>query len=221
MAIYHFAATFDVNLFHRELVQETVEDDKVNLTKLLNLAKSKVVRSSNSLSNILNIIRYDNDWLTDPDKDQSQAYLWYTICLADFLEISPSLSNNRFHGSHYVLENLLPLAKWSQKDIRELIHGKPLIDLLVNTEYVQFAQLLTLHGGVLGNSDIQDKIEQMKLSVNYIYLNKHNFNDRLIKFAEYNNIKLEDMIDFALQDTIDMLQSATNTNSALYLLRSI
>src|SRR5687768_17005465 len=122
MAVIHFAYTFDWDV-HRNLQNILFEDDTIHLLKLQELAKS-VVQNAKNKERLLSPFRYDDDWLDDPDRDQSQAGLWYSIYLAQFFKEVPSLTDNCFRGSHSVIRHLLPLAGWPEREVLDLLYGK-------------------------------------------------------------------------------------------------
>ena len=93
MAIFHFAYTFNFESFHLALRKKVVQNGEINLLHLQQEAKSVVDNSSDELKKVLSNIKYDKVWLDDPDRDGSQAYLWFTIMLASAFNPAPSLSN--------------------------------------------------------------------------------------------------------------------------------
>jgi hypothetical protein len=216
-SIIHIAYTFDSDRFHSELKSKVVVGNQLDIYRLQDLAKA-YVKNHTGITDILSYMRYDEEWLEDPDGDGSQAYLWYTICLTTSFRPAPSLNNNRFHGSHYVLERVLPLAGWNEDDIRALIHGKELSTLLNPQEHKLFVENLSLYGGCLSPNDI--RAIRMHLEDNkthFLPAAEHSI-EVIEEYAGYNNIPPENILEMAYEDALEMLQTAIQREEALYLL---
>ncbi len=217
-SIFHVAYTFDSNSFHSELKAKAIRDNELDLNRLQSLAKA-YVENFEGITDILSYMRFDESWLEDPDGDGSQAYLWYMVCLATAFHSAPSLHNNRFHGSHYVLERILPLAGWNEDDSNALIHGKRLSALLDPHEYKLFLENLSLYGGCLSLKDIQTLWMQLKNSRAHFLPSARQSIAVIGEYAGYNNIPPATVLEMAYEDATEMLQTAIQREEALYLLR--
>lgn len=217
-SVFHIAYTFDSDSFHSNLKTMIAADNELDLNRLQDLARA-YVETSPQILGVLQYMRYDESWLDDPDGDGSQANLWYTICLASSFHPAPSLNNNRFHGSHYVLENVLPFAGWNRDDILALIHGKPLSTLLDPHKYRVFVEALSLYGGCLRQNDIRTVREHLKDSEIHFSPSARSSIEAIEKYANHNNVSPASLLGMAYEDVVEMLETAIQRKEALYLLR--
>lgn len=217
-SIFHVAYTFDSDSFHSDLKARVIRNNQLDLNSLQGLAKT-YIENIKGITDILSYMRYDESWLEDPDGDGSQAYLWYMVCLASSFHSAPSLNNNRFHGSHYVLEHILPLAGWNGDNINALIHGKQLIALLDPQEYRPFVENLSLYGGCLGLNNIRTLQAHLHNSKTYFLPSTKQSIEAIEEYAGHNNIPPINILKMAYEDAIEMLQTAIQRKEALYLLR--
>jgi hypothetical protein len=146
VALIHQAWTFDAADFHRWLASRTVKDGELRTELLRKVAESVFKNASQSTKRALEWMRLDDEaWLEEPGPDESHTDEWYMIALAARLDPAPSLSSNRSPVSYHVLEQVLPLARWSEKDVRLLLYGRPLGTLAAasnNVLAVEFARSL-------------------------------------------------------------------------------
>ena len=63
----HPAWTFNPDTFHKWLGERIVEDDKLRLDTLLELARAAVAEASPITKYILESMRFDEEWLVKPD----------------------------------------------------------------------------------------------------------------------------------------------------------
>lgn len=219
MAFLHFAYTFDSVAFHKNLQAVSVIDSKLDLKQLQILAKSQVNNADDELKKILNVINYNEDWLDDPERDASQAYLWYTINLASNFHPSLSLSNNRFHGSHYILEKILPIGGWQKDEVNELILGRSLKELLNNGEFQIFADELSIYGGVISIKKIPLILSHVRDSAQYFASESEISEEILEEYTRYSDLNVAALLDLAYKDAVDMLEAAIKRDEDLYLFR--
>ena len=209
MTLYHLAYTFNSDDFHGFLRTKTVKNGKLKLLELQQLARSIVQNAPESLLGILRNIKYDEQWLDNPENDESQAYLWYTICLTSYFRECPSLSNNRLVISHIVLEKILPLLGWTTEQIRELIFGK-FLDTLVNSpEDNSLLNSLSLYGGALSLGDIGAINLHLEENSKHFSAKQPSMTNAVSTLASYNNLSAAQVIDMAHSDAIDMLRACT------------
>jgi hypothetical protein len=219
MSFFHYAYTFKSIMFHEGLKAKIIDSKGLDLRKLQNLAKSVSDNANNELRGILDSIGYDREWLSDPDNDASQAYLWYTINLATSFHPSPSLSSNRFRGSHSVLEHILPTADWELKDVYEIILGNSLSELLDNSEFHVFVEELSLHGGAINLARISGILSHLEKSRQYFSAQYVEIPKVITEFAAHNNLSVDNLLEMAYEDAVDMLETAIDRNEDLYLFR--
>ena len=219
MAIYHFAYTFNSDDFHRDLKARIIKEGEIDVYKLQQEARSLVLNASDKMKQILDDLRYDDEWLDDPDGDASQSSRWYLINLVSVFDHCPSLSNNRFYLSHYVLEKVLPVAGWNKGEITEPIHGKYLSTLLESTEYEAFLNEFILLGGCLSNKDIVSVHTHLKSSREYFTAQSPVVMESIKAITDRIALNPDDILNAAYEDAIEMLETATKRNESLYLLR--
>ncbi|MBA3874773.1 MAG: hypothetical protein H0X30_37060, partial [Anaerolineae bacterium] len=184
------------------------------------VAKSTVENASDRVKQILSDFKYDKEWLDDPDGDNSQAYLWYTINLMSILKPCPSLSNNRFRHSHLILEKVLPTIGWSNKDVQKLIFGNSSIVQLLDTadEQALFVNL-SLLGGCLAVHEIQIMLLHLEEASEQFHAPSPLITNWMQEFIENSNLSQTDVLKMAYFDCQDMLKTALQRHEALYLHR--
>ncbi len=222
MAIIHFAYTFPSDEFHTMLKAKIVFNDKIDLRVLHDLAATTFEHASDELKQIFDDMRCDETWLEDPDNDGSPAYLWYTLVLYSIMREAPSLSNNRFHGSHIILEDGLPYAGWSNEEIYKLLFGKGIDAILSRNEFQVFARDLSLHGGCLSQSDIKSLLSHIHESEDILLGQAQEIgkaSNLINKFAKANSLELNEALQMACDDAVEMLETALDRDEALYVLR--
>lgn len=219
MTLFHVAYTFDSKSFHTNLRANLVQEGKLNMARLNDLAKSTVKGAPEDLKRVLDTLGFDRDWLDDPDADSSQAYLWYTVALANAFRPCPSLSNNRFRHSHLLLEAVLPIAGWKDDEIHELVLGNRLNTLFDSSEDEVFSNNLTLYGGCLNIRDAKKLLLHLEASIKYFSFKTLAVQQAITKFTAHSNIQPDMLLNYAYQDALDMLRSSIERNEALYLLR--
>jgi hypothetical protein len=218
MAYIHFAYTFDWGV-HRNLQNQLLENGTVNLLKLQATAKT-IIQKSKATERLLGDFRYHEEWLDDSDGDDTQANYWYTIYLAQFFKENPSLSNNRFRGTHLVLDDLLPVAGWEHKEILELMLGKKAKSLSEANESQNLFQAFDfLDGhGCLSPEDVEKKLDKLQRS-QAVFLGAVSIPKKINQLAFYNKMSVDELLYKAYQDTFDMLTVALNRHQFLYLFR--
>jgi len=215
---FHIAYTFDADGFHYKLAAKAVREGQLDQLKLQKMAISVMETATDDIKRILTDMKYDDDWLDDPDKDQSQAYLWYMVNLATVFNPCPSLSNNRFRGSYYVLEKVLPIVNWSKTQVQELIWGKFLKSLLTTTEYADLFHNISIYGGCLNINDSTAILSHFtNTRENFLNPSVEMLNT-IDEYAAYNQLSPIELLNLAYLDTLDMLHTAIHRNEALYLL---
>jgi hypothetical protein len=163
MVLWHFAYTFDAEKYHRKLGTAIIRDGKLDLVRLQQMAYFVVDNATEELKRKLSNLKYDAEWLDDPDKDASQASLWYTINLASAFNPCSSLSDNRFRYSSLILEGILPQLGWENEELHQLIHGRQSLDsLLLGSEYEIIADELNLYGGCLSIVEIRTLLSHLE-----------------------------------------------------------
>jgi hypothetical protein len=116
----HHAWTFDPEPFHHWLEERIVEEGELRLDKLHELATGIFRNASPATRDALGWMRLDDELyvdMSDPEVDYSIR--WYMITLASWLQPAPALPY------YYALQIVLPLAGWSEEEIRLLIYGRP------------------------------------------------------------------------------------------------
>lgn len=221
MALIHIAYTFNSNEFHSYLEKEIIRGGTLHLDLLQNLATSTASSKVLEITDILSLLRVDEDWLID-DEDglNTPSELWYTLALLPFLRLCSSLNDNRFARSDTILELVLPLAGWSNIEISELIHGKSLSTLLIDYGNNLFLDEFNVYGGCLSSNDAKQILEHLKNSEQYFTTQSSKSLIKISEWVNYTDISLPNVLEFAYLDAIDMLQTALERKEALYLFRN-
>jgi hypothetical protein len=218
MAFIHAAYTFNSKLAHQQLSSLIVEEEIVFPLRLQEIAQEMMKEPSVQLRRILSNFRYGDRWLLDDDDEQSNTYLWYIIYIANFFQYAPSLSNNRLRGSHFVLEKILPKVGWTTSEVRLLLFGKPVEDLMSDTGFPLLTGLNLDSGCLYG-----DDLEQLKSK---LIATQHTFiisgdTAKEIKYLAGDNSweRGNKLVAMAFADGIDMLSATEKHGDALYLYR--
>jgi hypothetical protein len=119
----HPAWTFAPATFHKWLEERIVEDDELRLDTLQELAMAAVAEATPITWHVLDSMRFDEEWLVepdldDPDADECYSERWYLMVLAPWLLPAPS------PGGFWFFQKVLPLAGWSDEDIHTLNFGR-------------------------------------------------------------------------------------------------
>jgi hypothetical protein len=219
MTLFHFAYTFDGNDFGNYLMAKTSKNGKLDTTLLRDLSKSVIDNASEEQKQILTNLKYDKEWLDDPDNDASQAYLWNSIALIRVFKHCPSLSNNRFLYSSLVLEKILPSVGWRQLDIQDLVFGKSLDSFFDDLKHKAFVKGIGLYGGCLNTKRIDELLLHLEATQNLPVLNTLKTYEQITEFTQAGKLLPKEIINYAYEDAFDMLKTALKRNEALYLHR--
>ncbi len=150
----------------------------------------------------------------DPDKDASQAYLWYTIALASAFKSCPSLSNNRFLHSSLVLERVLPLGGWQENEVHELIFGRSLSTFLEVFEDRSLFENLTLYGRCLNTKQVQELLVHLETSSYLFSQMSLGVQDQVAEFTMHGNLRSDELLHNVYQDALDMLRTPIGLNKS-------
>ncbi|MCI0711836.1 MAG: hypothetical protein L0154_16895 [Chloroflexi bacterium] len=217
--LYHFAYAFEYKNFYTSLANELINGDEINLEALRQMAKM-TLKQSPEVRNILVNFRYDDEWLENPDNDFSQAYLWHIVVVASRFVEAPSLSNNRFHGSHYVMEHFLRFVGWDTVAYRSLVFGKPITSLTTSQSIETVLAQIGTYGGFLKLEDIIElKAKLEENTQQFMKPRLEDFPRILTEYAQHNSLSIFEMLSRAYKDAIDMLTFAEQRQEALYLFR--
>lgn len=217
MTMAHAAWTFDPGQFHSSLEKAVLQNNTLNEEKLLALAKMSLSNPSPSLSKALDFMRFDDDWF-DPSIDIATNS--YVIILASMLSLAPSLSDHFVNG-YQVLEVVLPLAGWTEAETNELLRGHSLRRLVLeswNTTFIsKFGVHVIPYGGWLKLSHVETLLSHLQSSK--IFFDQPS--QGLLKAIEWSKYKRENLaqtLQDAYSDAKEMLQTAINRKSALFMI---
>lgn len=224
MALIHRAFTFDVDKLERKL-QPAIVNGRLEPLALFQLAVQVVEKASSSTIQVLDWLRFDQDWLNISDTQTMRSHLWSLINLADLLSPSPSLSDNHL-GSYSVLKLILPLAGWSDTDVNTMIVGSPLStllkilnDSLSEDDYVASKQL---HGyGWISLEEVQNLLYKLKQSEGYFLNQVEESSQKILQWTEASSATLKEdsknLLRYAYADGINMLQASVSKQQPLFL----
>jgi hypothetical protein len=217
MTVKHLAFTFDFMQAHQKLYDSIVEGNVVDHKKLQIIAQEIVPQADEELLTILSNFRYGKRALQELDQGYSAD--WYIIYIATFFQTAPSLSNNRKGFSHFVLEAILPLLGWEKVDVKSLIHGKPVEDLMKKTNFSLLAENLDLESFCLGKDDITDlKAKLIVTRDQFVRDEKITYVLSKLIFGGLSN-DLDELAENAFNDGIDMLSAIEKHGDTLFLFR--
>ena len=211
----HRAWTFDPRAFHVQLEEQIVEDGEVRLDKLLGLVRGVVENASSVAWETLGYMRFDEEDLEmpAPNSDEYVAHRWYMFALAPWLLPAPSLPG---WGA---LKMVLPLAGWSDEDVRTLIRGQPLGSLA--RDYG--SDTIAAEFGCMGEYGWLDLIAAEEMSARLTGVRDLFFSppqegmEELVDWAKMISRDPVEMLTVAYNTTQEMLQTALEREEALFL----
>ena len=220
MAVVHQTFLFDEEQFHRFLEQRIMHEGVLSHKLLLKLATETVKSVSPKIQDILRLLRFDPEWLTDVDSDVSHLHEWYILALAPKLSISKSINTRRINN-HWLLSQILLAAGWNTLDVKLLLSGYPLhtmVEASGNDLFIsEFSVGLDLFGGWMISAKAQDFLDKLQGGQELIFhpdtleklqLQHHQY------FAQDPSLIVSD----AYLDAIDMLEPATTGGKSLFII---
>jgi hypothetical protein len=211
----HRAWTFDPRAFHVQLEEQIVEEGEVRLDKLLRLARGVVENASSVAQEALEFMRFDEEDLEmpAPGSDEYVAHRWYMFSLAPWLLPTPSLPG------WGVLKHVLPLAGWSDEDVRTLIFGQPL-GLLArkygsDTIAAEFGWMWEY--GWLDVSAAEEISARLAEVGDVFFSPLQEGMEELVDWAKMISRDPVEMLTMAYNTTQEMLQTALEREEALFL----
>jgi hypothetical protein len=220
MAIIHRAYSFDPIVFHSMLQEKLMKHNQFSLDTVLDLARTIVSNAPENTKRVLEDMRFDDVWLDTSDDEISHTNEWYMIALAQNLSPAPSLSN-RLQVSHIVLKLILPITGWTDTEVELLLRGQ-LLDTLVessgNTFFINEFRGLKQYGGWLSVDDIKSLLFRLQGVERYFSSPSREAEEALAKFAVHWSLSPGEMMRKAYADAREMLQTAIERNSALFVL---
>lgn len=223
MAMIHKSYTFDPAKFQSVIRKNAFNKNTFESRLLLKLANNVVNRASITTQKYLDSLRFDMEWL-DTESESARTHLWYLIALSEVLSPTPSLSN-RYLGSFSILRLILPLGGWQSHEIEKLLKGLPLHTLpefldddFLGTE--RFA--LDQFGGWLSRDDISLLQERLGSVQDYFSISSSLSIEELAKasisLSTNYLMNQTELLEKSYADAMEMLQSATNLNEALFII---
>lgn len=210
--VHHFAYTFDSFGFHSDLEASIIRDGHLRLDLLQEQARSVVLNADERIQNILTRLNFDEEWLDDPDKDQSQAYLWYLVRLVSYLREAASL-----RASWITLREVLPLAGWSEDAIDALVIGQRLDGVLRKYGNELFLDMFTIHGGCLTVEQATSLFQLLQSSAPYFDSPSSESLELIRERAHLLDISPEWLLKTAYTDAFDMLKSSVERQEEMYI----
>lgn len=211
--VHHSAYTFDSLSFDSDLEASIIRNGHLRLDLLQEQAKSVVLNADEPIQTILRKLEFDEYWLEDPDKDQSQAYLWYLVRLVPYLREAPNL-----HGIWIILRTVLPLAAWSEAQINALICGQHLDEVLRKYGNELFLDMFTIHGGCLTVEQATSLLQLLQSSAPYFDSSSSESLELIRERAHLLDVSPEWLLRTAYTDAFDMLKSSVERQEEMYIL---
>jgi hypothetical protein len=214
-AMSHRPWTFDPVAFHRWLEEQIVEDGQVRFDKLLQLARGIVENASSVAWEALEFMRFDEENLEmpAPGSDEYIADRWYMFALAPWLVSAPSLP------SYGVLKIVLPLAGWSDEDVRALNFGQQLGSLpsTYGNDVVAAEFGSTWEYGWLDLIDAEEMSARLTEIRDLIFSPPQEGMEEFVDWAELISRDPSEMLTMAYHTTQEMLLTAIERRQALFL----
>jgi hypothetical protein len=221
MAVLHRAYHFDADAFHRALRPMIFTGDGIDEDKLQQAARAVVATASPVTNDMLIMLRFDQELLDTPEPDISRTHLWYLYLLAQSVQSAPSLGN-RFHGSYYILERVLPLVGWSDDDVRSLIRGYPLHTLVESSNDPALIAEVRLgvdpYGGWLTQTQATQLFSRLQRHQDTIRVPSDELRLALAEYAEWNKTTVDDLLERAYGDALEMLQTTISKRKDLFII---
>jgi hypothetical protein len=214
------AYTFDPISFHRELEAKLVVDNQLCLEALHDLAAAIVANPKEATREVLELLRFDPDWLETQEEETSYVDRWYVIALADQLIPAPSLSH-RCPVSHLVLQYVLPLLGWSREEWRMLLYGTPLQTLLEasgNDLFIAELWVVNQYGGWLSLEVVTKVLSHLLLVRDYFPSPLLEARKEITDLVGWWSRSPAELLSQAYADAREMLETALARKQALYLL---
>ncbi len=223
--MYQTVYTFDGYGFLADLEALIVKDGVLQEDILLAKAVEVVNNASETLLKILDRMHYGEYWLEDPEDPDPEPGLWFLIVLASVLEPAPALNLNRNKKSYYVLEAILPVAGWSDEEVKELFFGKRLCVLLqaYGNELFTRAFISYAWDGYLSLDDVKRLRTRLQSSQDY-FSPSSGVSIELIqkrglpKYAGAPSQEPTVILENAYADATDMLQAAIDREKDLLII---
>jgi hypothetical protein len=221
MAVLHRAYHFDANVFHRTLRSTIFTADAIDDGKLQDAARAAVATASPVTQDMLIMLRFDPELLVTPEPDVSRTHLWYLFLLAQSVQAAPSLGN-RFCGSYYLLERVLPLVGWAPTEVTTLIRGLPLHTLVESSgDSALFAELrigLDPYGGWLPSTQARPLLARLQQQYSAIHTPSEQLQNALSEYAEWNRTTPTDLLERGYADALEMLQTTIAKQKDLFII---
>lgn len=221
MAIIHRAYTFDPVQFHTRLEERVIQHGQLALDALYNLVTTIVANASETTLKALEDMRFNSEWLDVSDEEVSRLPNWYMIVLAQALSPAPSLSN-RLMSSYGVLERILPIVGWTDAEIRLLVQGNRLHTLVESSGNPllrdKFYYGVDQFGGWLSLIDIESLLSRLLAIEERFMSPSPQLIGSLLDFAQWWSQSPIEMISKAYADAKEMLQTAVERSSALFMI---
>jgi hypothetical protein len=219
MAATHHAYTFDPPGFHTTLLGKVVIDSRLSLEALQNTAVAGVVAATEDTRQVLQVLRYNEEWLDASPSEANYGSEWYMVALSQYLTLAPSLSH-RSHFSWSVLEHILPSFDWDQRQIRSLIYGRPLSELVESSgsrPLLDKIRGVDQYGGWLDLKTAKGLLSRLSRVDTAVHKLANGAHQSVSAYAQLAGQQAEKLMDDAYADAIDMLSAAVNGNQALLL----
>jgi hypothetical protein len=217
MAVLHAAWTFSPQQFLATLASRVVVDERIQAHLLLDWARATATQPSKDAQKAMDWMRYDEaDWLDPSDPDIPR---WFMLALASQLTLAPSLSN-RYTYSWWVLEKVLPIAGWPDTEVRRLIYGRSLSEMVQSSNNQTLVSGLDLSypfGGWLSLDDAKHLSSQLQ-AVEGQFSAPSDQSIEIIQSVVSFPKNTGEILQDAYVDAVQMLQAAIDRENALLMI---
>jgi hypothetical protein len=218
--VVHRAYTFDPLAFHKYLKEKIGSGDNLDLLALQQIASDVVSNASDTTLQILEAIRFDDEWFDTSHPDDSFTTHWYILALVAALRKAPSLSNRSLF-SWELLKLGLPEVGWSEADVKLLVYGellKTLIESSGDSRFLSEFVGISQFGGWLSLDTIRRLLPKLDISLEALPARQREVRESLAFYAEIQSEDPLVTLRLAFADAAEMLNVAISRNEALFLI---
>jgi len=212
--IGHRAYSFDPRKFHAGLATKIIRDHGLRPDLLRGLAVEIATHPSDVTREMLECVRYDEEWL---EEDGTNLDRWYLIALAGAVAPAPHLNI----PSYNTIKEGLPSLGWRLEDVRELLRETNL-DLLPEIYgheffHQKFSTDLRQYGGWLDAADASSLLLKLGAVEEQFTLPAPALVDAVSYYAGFLGADPRTLIKPAYEKAREMLQAAIGREHALFL----
>jgi hypothetical protein len=219
MTIRHSAFTFDAPAFVDRLRARCAASSTFEPAGLEAWARAVVDEASAARLAILEILRFDPEWLRPPSGEPPDARNLVLIVLGECLEPAPSLSRSHLHG-YLILQTALTALHWPAPTVKSLVCGEPLDTLFTDCGIIGLAQEIAgfpWYVGWTGRSRAGGQHDELGKIATAIHAAPADLLTKTAEAIHAPESPAQQMLSECLADAVDMLDAASAGNRDLLL----